>query len=638
MKQLKLQLQVYDGKTLLAQQVFDQSKIVIGRILSADFRVPDARISRIHALLERTDEGTFRLTDLASSHGSKVNGEKIIERVVGPADQIELAGLKLQLSFLRVEAAVEDEESITVEKTQVVEKKSQGVQAQVEAARAEVEVDSGGSSSVRKPRDPTQIRSLKETARSRGALDSHGSIHEELEFTVYWEETILNIEHIRGHNRVIKIGEAETNDYVVPSAVLPKVFEFVRVQSGSAQISFHPSMKGSVRVGGDMQTLEQLQNSGKSSVTIQGSDIAKIQIGNVNFFLMFVSNPPAIPRDDVLDQGQFFWLTTIAVGLFVGALMLLATQFEAPIEGRVKEFPERVRKIIVQAYKKQVAPPVVGDKAQDGVKVLNASEIGPKAHQAGNDPGEGSRAKGEEGKSGRPDATRDTGVNNVVTKNANNKRPRPMRLPVTKQPKTLLESLRASGLGNKIAKSGSGSGTDDSSLDKAFQGHGGSHGDGRGNGGLGLQGTGPGGGNKVDGVGGLGTKGFGAGSSGTGQGAGVFAKGEAGVSTETLNVVILGGLSREEIIRVVNSHQREVFLCYQRIVQLEPGLQGKLDLFWQIGDGGKVQNIQVKGNTTGSSTLADCVVDRVRSWQFPSPPTGSVSDVNWPWTMKPPGK
>ncbi len=631
MKQL-LQLQVFDGDRLLSQQSFDQSKIVMGRILSADFRIPDTRISRIHALLERTDEGAFRLTDLASSHGTTVNGQKIIERLVGPADQIELAGLKLQITLTRVEEPV-SEDSVIMERTERVQSPETRVNTQ-RAMESVEPVDTGGSRPrVREGRDPTAIRSLKETARSRGAIDSVSSIHQELELTVYWEETILNIEHLRGGNRLIKIGEAETNDYIVPSHVLPPVFDFIRVQGGAAEIHFHPSMSGSVRMNGEMHTLESLLKNGRSTVSLQGSDIAKVKVGNVNFFLMFVSTPSAIARDEIFDQGPLFWFLFLFVGVFVGGLLFLASQFQAPIEGRVREFPERVRKIIVQQYKKQVAPPVVGVTKSVGQQVENATKTAPKAQQVKSDPGEGSKAAGTEGQAGTKTATKTAGVKNVVTKTPTNKRPKPQRLPIKEQPKSLLETLKASGLGSKIAKAG-----ESTSLDTAFEGVGANTGSSQGQGGAGLQGAGRGGGNKVEGVGGLGSQGFGPGKQGTGSGVNL-SKGEANVATESMNVIVLGGLSREEIERVVNSHQSEIRLCYERQIQKEPGLQGKLDVFWQVGAQGRVMNLKINGNSTGSKALADCVVARIRTWKFPNPPHAqSLTDVTWPWTMKPPGR
>ena len=55
---------------------FVKEKIVLGRILSADLRIDDPRVSRIHALLEIRGENIL-LTDLASSTGLSSMGRRL---------------------------------------------------------------------------------------------------------------------------------------------------------------------------------------------------------------------------------------------------------------------------------------------------------------------------------------------------------------------------------------------------------------------------------------------------------------------------------------------------------------------------------------------------------------------------------
>ena len=73
-----------------------KEKIVLGRILSADLRIDDARVSRIHALLEVRGENIL-LTDLASSHGTFVNGEKVVESKLKVGDIIRLGFVEIRL-------------------------------------------------------------------------------------------------------------------------------------------------------------------------------------------------------------------------------------------------------------------------------------------------------------------------------------------------------------------------------------------------------------------------------------------------------------------------------------------------------------------------------------------------------------
>jgi hypothetical protein len=663
-----LDLQVFDGDKLVANGRFEQSKIVMGRILSADFRIPDSRVSRIHALLERLDDGSVRITDLASSHGTTVNNERVIERVVGPADDIRLAGLKLQMTFIALEE--------TPEAPRPSERAAAAPAARAAAApRAPAPSPasmSAASPAVKQNRDPTVIRSLKESASSRGVLEATSKPHEELEVTVYWGETILNIDHCRDRSKTIRIGESVGNDYIVASNVLPPQFDFIRVSGSQAEIQMHPSMRGSARVGGKIVRFEQDAQTPNvpSSIRLAGDDIAKIQVGSVHFFLMFVGKPPEIPRDVIFDQGRLYWALQILFSIAALLVIWLGSFYKPPIEGIVKEFPEQMRRVIVQTYKKQARPAIVGDKAQTGVSVDGAQQIGDKAQKAGGDEGEGARERGEEGKRGRPDSKQELGVEKrpIIAKPApiapgkqapapapkigkevklgqapkltENAKPKPMAMhspkPTNTPAQTIMSALRGSGL-SAGTSTGGGKFSGQVAVDEAFTGVGATTGTGRGSGGSGLQGTGQGGGGTAVGVGGLGTKGFGAGARGDGTGSIPGKGGEVSIGTETMSVYVLGSLSREEIARVVNAHASEIRYCYERELSRNPSLSGKVTMKWTIVSGGRVEGVTTKDNSTGSSTISDCIGGYLKDWKFPNPAEGSKADVEWPWIFKPKG-
>jgi hypothetical protein len=670
-----LDLQVFDGDKRIANGRFEQNKIVMGRILSADFRIPDSRVSRIHALLERLDDGSVRITDLASSHGTTVNSERVIERVIGPADDIRLAGLKLQMTFQVVEDAPEAPAPRTAAPQAAAPKQAAPRAPAPQAATpAQTAAPSQAASQVKVNRDPTVIRSLKDSARARGVMEATSKPHEELEVTVYWGETILNVDHCRDRRKTIRIGEGLGNDYIVASNVLPAQFDFIRVNGSEAEIQMHPSMRGSARVGGKLVRFEQdaSQSNTPANIRLAGDDIAKIQVGSVHFFLMFVGKPPETPRDVIFDQGRLYWALQIGVSILTLAFLWFSSFYKAPIEGKVKEFPEQIRRVIVQTYKKlpQNRPPVVGDKAQVGEKVEGAQQVGPKAQKAGGDEGEGARERGEEGKRGSPTSKQETGVekrkmnlkpDTNPTKNpapiaapkignkvkagpapklSDKAKPKPMGYhsptPTNTPAETIMSALRGSGLA-KGDSTGGGGKFSGNSVDEAFTGVGGLTGTGRGSGGSGLKGTGTGGGGTAVGVGGLGTKGFGAGAKGTGSGAIPGEGGQFAIATETLSVTVLGSLSKEEIERVVNAHRSEIRFCYERELGRNPGLSGKVNMKWTIGAGGRVEGVQVKDNTTGSRTLSDCIGGYLKDWQFPTPAEGSKADVEWPWIFKPQG-
>jgi hypothetical protein len=91
-----------------------------------------------------------------------------------------------------------------------------------------------------------------------------------------------------------------------------------------------------------------------------------------------------------------------------------------------------------------------------------------------------------------------------------------------------------------------------------------------------------------------------------------------------------GGLSREEVDRVVKSRKGTIQACYQRQVNRNPNLGGKLTLNFVIDASGSVQSVRVDH---GKSSLADsqvesCVKREIQGLKFPAK-GGAV--VNYPF-------
>ncbi len=80
-----------------AEQEFELSKtsVSFGRAATNDIILNDARISRSHARLDCSPQGVV-LTDLQSSNGCWVNGERVEQAVLNPGDLITLGGSQIR--------------------------------------------------------------------------------------------------------------------------------------------------------------------------------------------------------------------------------------------------------------------------------------------------------------------------------------------------------------------------------------------------------------------------------------------------------------------------------------------------------------------------------------------------------------
>ncbi|WP_394835154.1 AgmX/PglI C-terminal domain-containing protein [Pendulispora rubella] len=142
-------------------------------------------------------------------------------------------------------------------------------------------------------------------------------------------------------------------------------------------------------------------------------------------------------------------------------------------------------------------------------------------------------------------------------------------------------------------------------------------------------GAGPGGG----GAGGAGAGGRGPGGQGRGAGAGPGAGaggggGEARVASGG-NVASHGGLSPEQVRRVVEAHMGALRACYESEAQRNPNLRGGLSVSWQIDPTGAVPSASVASTTLSNARVEGCVVRQVRAWKFPT--NDSPTNVSYPF-------
>jgi two-component system cell cycle response regulator len=67
-----------------------EHRIVLGRSLQCDVHIDQEGVSRRHAMLERTPEGSVQIVDLDSRNGTLVNGEPVSRETLRDGDKIQI--------------------------------------------------------------------------------------------------------------------------------------------------------------------------------------------------------------------------------------------------------------------------------------------------------------------------------------------------------------------------------------------------------------------------------------------------------------------------------------------------------------------------------------------------------------------
>jgi predicted component of type VI protein secretion system len=88
-----IELTVYAAGTIATKRY--GRRILLGRAPSADLRLDDPRVSRLHARIEMRDDGVY-VEDLASRNGTRVNGANILgSRCLRVDDEVEIGAASI---------------------------------------------------------------------------------------------------------------------------------------------------------------------------------------------------------------------------------------------------------------------------------------------------------------------------------------------------------------------------------------------------------------------------------------------------------------------------------------------------------------------------------------------------------------
>jgi pSer/pThr/pTyr-binding forkhead associated (FHA) protein len=725
---LRLSVLGANGEVVLESE-FAKEKIVLGRILSADLRIDDPRVSRIHALIEVRGENLI-LTDLASSHGTFVNGKKVVESKLKLGDTVRVGFVEVKIekgtgqpnvsqgnfegkpvfegdetlldidrSMLesaerrgpdrRKKDAFPDERRLDQRRTgdRRIEQRShtdrrapadpdapaklpEGVKEDRRKQpdrRAKEETDRRIGERRRADRRVFDITSLERRIEERRVRRGDDDLlpeelekafappdhAQELEVTVLWGEHILDVSNYVDPI-VLTVGEDAKNHYIIPSVGIPEEFPLVSIEDdGTAHLSFTEEMKGTIRCRDKMYSVEELtkekfvkKSGNQFIVALRRDDFAKLAIGTINFFILYVKPAPRILPPPMFDRDVLLMRTFIGSALLLILFFVSVSFVPKPTPVTIDMVPERFAKIVIKKRPKIPQALASKDQSKEGGSVM----------------GEGGRARGEEGKAGKKELPQEKPMAQVINPKVNGEivkkepgtpktvsqaKPRERKVVDANTAKSvgLLKAFSKSGIKSdlKSLTDGQGEGGGFDEFGKAVQGlRGRTLEEGGGAGGKGLKGVGVGGGGTTIGIDGPSTKGFGRGWSGDGIGEGISGpgrlgiKGEHAISIASENIQVLSGLPKDVINAVVQKHRSEIRACYDAALRRNPNLRGKIVIAFTIQPNGIVSSSSVKESTLGDRGLGGCITDRVKSWAFPQPEAPVVTEVSaYPFYLVP---
>ena len=668
-----------DGEAKETVETADES-VTIGKTGGAAvLQVDDPSMTDLHCAVQRSEDGTYMLLDFGSESGTLLNGERVNNASVSTGDVIECGNTKLVLSIggEAAEAAPApagvpaQPASEAAAEEPVAETAPEPVAPEIpeEPAAAEASGLDDEWDDVLDEHTEDVMTFVMRSGRADSELGVDRKQAPVIEIGQIWGDTLLDVKHLGVEDKAVVIGDkphrpaplgtfvglapiaaigigALTSSPNVASAAagismltlpagimfdegrrlnVPQQFfissdnlptpayKLVERVGSNVYVNFTEDYVGFVEDnGGDRTSLADLVSSGRATKTGSGFQCELpnngrfvIDIGHVIFFVQEVSSPkrviPGISQGmDFLFLGLFLLMAFIGL---VAGIIIASVPYDPNQE--VISIPDRFAEI-------QIEQPEEEKKKKD---------------PTGNpDAGEGAKAKGEEGKVGKKDAKlkRAKGTKVAMAKATMDKQ-------IAESAGILADLNTMEADNNMFGTGGIGVGA------SAFVGGviGSQYGNQYGSGGLGSRGSGLGGGGTGEGLGGLGTRGRGRGASGYGSGGGYFGRKSSGTpGMSTGDPIILGALDKSVIDRVIKQHLSQIRYCYQKELNKNPGLYGKIVIKFVISKDGSVSSAKTNSTSMNNPIVENCICQRFMRFQFPQPKGGGIVIVSYPFVFK----
>ncbi len=690
-----LKFKVFRGGDYLSTEEFDREIIKIGRLSSAHLRLDDDKVSRIHAVVEVSAAGEINIIDMGSAEGTFVNGEKVNKATLNHGDEIQLGDTRLvfvdpaQGDGAEVEAEADAPEAVdapsqiselsTVQNLDPVEPpaddasfsapdlgepededhdeeppvQKQPVEEPPEDKYAVAARSAPSAASVDSPDDGVYVQDDEEydeedeeeeeevfhyrvslpPPKELGELDDDERVSHDnwaLEVRKLWGTTVLDVKYFQSDDKEVVVGDEDKKvHFYIPSDNLPaRVFPVARVVGGEVVLSFNKVATGSLMApDGTVTDLQDLARGaqvgqdpdfgGCRTFSLSQGSVATLMFGNVGLRFRYRSKPAGF-FSKMTDRLDYTFLNTLLLMFFVFAAMMatfhLRPRSVETSEEELYKVPDRFVQFILTRPKPQ-------KKDLNFLDRLKSDIDGKKSKSA-------ERHKGKEGKMGvrgKPDTGRRSAVRAIKIDDKEVVGNRGLLAVLgAGGPQGLSTVMGGSGLGGEL----------EGAIGNMFGSQIGQSG---GFGGLGLKGTGTGGGGlgNTIGVGRLGTRGRGGGRFGYGTGVSrIKRRGERNVNISVGRPIIMGSLSMEIIRRVIHSHRDQIKYCYSKELTRNPNLAGKVTIKFTISAKGFVQSSSVSATTLNNATVERCISGKIRTWKFPEPKGGGIVIVNYPFILK----
>ncbi|MCB9729482.1 MAG: AgmX/PglI C-terminal domain-containing protein [Deltaproteobacteria bacterium] len=610
---------LYHGGKLLREVTFDRPIINVGKLSTSNLRLDDINVSRKHAVIERRENGEWRVTDLGSTNGVTVNGQRITQVALTDGDRVLIGNTTLVVHLDGAPRQAADGEDLT---------------------------------SSRPSRPDEEIQGLGENTFYADAKDEDPNEGNALEVALLWGETVLSIEHFRKPGPV-KVGEVKGCRFTLPEEVLGvKSYTLIDDRGGKFALNLaNPALQGDVLIGDSVMPIGELAKDGRlqgDHLLIDGPMRARLRLGE---FIILVSygKMPARPRVSPLGSIDYTPHIYVALSAIVHIAFLVFLSLMPEEQLRSQMDPAARAKRLINVIKiaeleeeEEPEPEEIPeeDKKKTGDEKDELAASDREVPQPTERPSDEllnklikkDQKKSDEMAEASPEERKEAAREMAMTAGA---------AKVLNEDSGLLSSLLAETDQNPLMHDGKiitalGSRADEGDAlagGGAIDPFGGT---------LGATG-GFAGANSVGGPGGPG------GGPGGVLGGGTLGKdtrrgvGDIGLVNREItpvaiasNASVSGKLDRETVQQIIRRNMGGIKWCYQDALGRTATLRGKVTLKFVILPNGRVESPTASPDSgaINDAAMLECIRNKVSRLRFPSPKDGGIVQVSYPVHLK----
>ena len=111
--------------------------------------------------------------------------------------------------------------------------------------------------------------------------------------------------------------------------------------------------------------------------------------------------------------------------------------------------------------------------------------------------------------------------------------------------------------------------------------------------------------------------------------------GQVNVNVGRRYSLVSGGLTAEEVMRVIKVNLNQIRNCYEKVLQRSPNKSGKMKVKFVVAANGRVTSAKVTSDSVRDARMGSCVTGAIKRWKFPNPRGGQKVDINYPFVFNP---